>query len=96
MSATADQDVTVDGTGEYIYEHTEHTVEPGTAMIVRCQSGATQAALVNVEGLHAADEFDRIAKGSSQVYTIAGRGLRKVYAKGEGGNTTIDYAIIEG
>lgn len=96
MSATAAQDIDLDATGDFIYQHVEHDVYPGTSIIVRCDSGGSVAALVNVEGLHDVGEFDRIAKGASQTYRISGRGLRNVFVKGEGGTTTVDYAITEG
>jgi hypothetical protein len=77
-------------TGSNVFEDTNGC----TTFVVRCQSGAANEALVNIPGLHDSGEFFQIEKDEEQVFRLNSNGIRSVFVKGNGGNTTVAYGII--
>jgi hypothetical protein len=46
------------------------------------------------KGLHSTDEFFRIPKGEEQTFRLNDLGIREVFVKGNGGNTTVWFGVV--
>ena len=77
-------------TEEVIYEDSVGC----TTFRVHCQTGSAVAAMVHVDGLHAASEFFTIPAGEAVEFTLNHMGIRKVTAKGNAGTATINFGIV--
>lgn len=66
-----------------------------TSFMVHCLAGSSNAALVNVPGLHASGEFFPIPKGSEYTFTLNKLGIKTVNAKGDGGAASINYGVVD-
>lgn len=62
---------------------------------VGCRTGSASAILVNIRALHREDEFIGIPPGSALEFVQNPAGIAKVTAKGEGGNATVDWGVLE-
>ena len=80
---------TLDATGAVVFQDTNGCSQ----FTVHCQSGSTQVALVQVDGLHAVTDWFRIEKGGTQTFEMSHFAIKKVTIKGNGGNTTVNWGI---
>jgi len=81
---------TVDATGENVYVDTDGC----TTFMVRVPATSTQAALVNIPGLHASGDFFKVAKGKDVMFRLFHMGIKSVFVKGAGGNATVEYGVV--
>lgn len=88
MSAKAGS-VTVTTVGEYIYADADGC----TTVLVRVHEDSTNPALVNVEGLHGADFFP-IPIGGEVLFRLFNLGIKRVFAKGDGGDSDIEFGAV--
>lgn len=61
---------------------------------VAVRSTASNPALVNIPGLHKTGEYFGIPVGGAIIFTLRDDGISKVYVKGDGGNTLIDFGVV--
>lgn len=87
---TANSEV-ISSTGKSVYNNEDQGC---TTFRVTCDSGSAQSAMVNILGLHAAGDFFEIAAGGSELFRLGHRGIKVVFIKGNGGNTTVRYGIV--
>lgn len=68
-----------------------------TSFQIRCREDSANPVLVRVPGLHKDGEFVAIPPGESMVFRYGAMSRREaiaeVYAKGDGGDADIDYAV---
>lgn len=90
MSSKTAGSVTVNSTGEYVYDDPRGC----TSFRVRVPSTAAVAALVNIPGLHDAGEFFTVPIGAEELFRLNNLGIRKVFIKGSGGNCTVLFGVL--
>lgn len=84
---------TVDTTGELLYQDT--ALGGCRSFLVSVPLTSTSDALINISGLHESGEFLPIVKGKEYIFTHGKVGIKSVFAKGNGGNATVNYGIVE-
>ena len=84
---------TVDSTGAVIYS--DDSSGGCTEFTIHVPAGSTQDALVNVGGVHDAGDFFRIPKGSFQAFRAPQHGIKRVTAKGNGGNADVYWGVTD-
>lgn len=86
--------VTVDATGEVIYEASEENDSGATSYMLKVNSDSENPALINIPGLHAEGDFFPLAVGESQVFRLNDLGIKEIFAKGSGGDAVIQGGIV--
>ena len=64
-----------------------------TTFKVQCLSTGSDV-LVQLPGLHEATDWFPIPAGESEYFRLNNMGIRKVYAKGDGGTANINYGAV--
>ncbi len=96
--ASTNSNQTVDSTGLDIFDQADDG-GPCTEFQVAVKSSASFPVLVNIPGLHVLGEFFPIPIGISQTFKNSQQGevdsfIQTVEAKGDGGDTILDYGVI--
>ena len=69
-----------------------------TEMMIHCLTGSTSPALIHIDGLHDGDadtgEYIPIVEGQTITFRIGNLGIKRVYAKGDGGNATLNHGVV--
>ncbi len=86
--------VTVDATGEVIYEASEENDSGATSYMLKVNADSENPALINIPGLHLTGEFFPLDIGESQVFRIGDLGIKEIFAKGNGGNAIVQGGIV--
>lgn len=87
--ATTAGSVTVDTTGENVFNDSKGC----QCIIISVPSTSTSNALINIPGLHDSGDFFPVVKGKDYEFCVRGSiGIKTVFAKGDGGNATVNIA----
>jgi len=70
------------------------TNDGATSFYVCAQSDSSFGCLVNIPGLHNADEFLPIGVGKELVFRHGDLGIKQVTVKGDGGDAIVVFGII--
>lgn len=89
-SAASDQTITA---AEQIFDG-DTDGGGATTFMVRCQTTSAVGVEIHCDTIHLAGEWFAIPAGASEYFRLNNMGIKKVYARGNGGTATIDYGIV--